>query len=448
MKMANKIIGEMKLDYSMLYVNNKLTFGALVRATIKDGEEGESSGGGFFSKAAAPDEDAKIFTTFIYVKPDGASVSMLDPTSKGSAFLFSGSGAPTFDMYAEDIAKAIKKDVGKYKGFLKKQPAGTIVNYHDLDDKELSAVVDADKFKDGAATAIKQYTAMMKGIELERKKHAGLEMDEFITRYAFKKHILLTGPAGHSKTYTATQWIDDSGYESEFIAGSSAIEAIDLLGYWVKDSTGNLIWLDGVLTAAFRKATKKKTVLLFDELLRVPARELSILVGALTPDSSGHYRLRTNRLVDEVDGVGEVELLTVPMENLHVIATTNIGADYDVDSIDVALQDRFRTYDVEMSTATIHNICTDVNDGKLPDATIDSMIDLYEKTKLLVESNELTRALSLRHLTEVINYSTDASEVASFCQDLATIICARNTSGSLNETERRIFISTIKKTIR
>ena len=120
-----------------------------------------------------------------------------------------------------------------------------------------------------------------------------------------------------SKTYSATQWIDEAGYESEFIAGHSGLESIDLLGYWIKNSEGNLIWLDGALTAAFRKALTQKCVLLFDELLRVPARELSILVGSLTPDSSGHYRLRTNRLVDENDGIGETETLVVPMENLH-----------------------------------------------------------------------------------------------------------------------------------
>jgi len=210
----------------------------------------------------------------------------------------------------------------------------------------------------------------------------------------------------------------------------------------------SLVWLDGALTAAFRKALKAKTVLLFDELLRVPARELSILVGALTPDSSGNYRLRTNRLVDEVDGVGETETLVVPMENLHIIGTTNAGADFDVDNIDVALQDRFRTCEVTMSTSNIHNICMDVNDGKFPDKAIDSIIDLYEKVKLLVESNELTRELSLRHLTEVITMASAVDEIPSYLSDIYTIVCARDTSGTINLTEERIYKATIKKTIR
>ncbi len=289
---------------------------------------------------------------------------------------------------------------------------------------------------------------MMKGIEAEKKKHAGIGLLDFLERYAFRKHALLIGPAGFGKTYEATKWIDEAGYESEFIAGSSAIESIDLLGYWVKNPEGNLIWLDGALTAAFRKAQTKKCVLLFDELLRVPARELSILVGALTPDSSGHYRLRTSRLINEVDGVGETETLVIPMENLHVIATTNIGSDYLVDSIDVALQDRFRSFNTTMSTSTIYDICMTVNDGKLPDKTIDSLIDLYEKVKLLVQSNELTRELSLRHLTEIINFADSEENVVSLIQDLYPIICARNTNGDTNETEKRIFISTLKKTIK
>ena len=442
-----KVMPELKIDYSMLYAGKKLTFGALVRATFKEGEE-EESGGGFFSKAAATDEEVKVFTSFMYVEPSGKGVRFIDIAKGKDNFLVNGGDNPTFDMYSEDIAKAIKKDIGKYKGYLKKQPEGTIIDIEGLEAEESQVLINSDKFKDAADTCVKQYTLMMKGIEAEKKKHAGIGMEDFLERYAFKKHILLAGAAGVSKTYSATKWVEGSGYESEFIAGHSGLESIDLLGYWVKASDGNLVWLDGALTAAFRKATKTKTVLLFDELLRVPARELSILVGALTPDSSGNYRLRTSRLTDVVDGIGETETLVIKAENLHVIATTNIGGDYDVENIDVALQDRFRSHDVEMATSTIYGICEDVNDGKLPDASIASLLDLYEKVKILVDSNELTRGLSLRHLTEVINYAGDASELASYLKDLETIICARDTTGKLNETEKRIYNSTIKKTIR
>ena len=443
-----KVIGESKFDFSMLYVNGKLTFGSLVRITFKDGKEDEDTGGGFFSKAADVNEDVKLFTSFIYVQPDGKTVDFIDSRAAGSSFLVSGSGAPTFDMYSEEIAKAIKKDIGKYKGFLNKLPTETIIDLGRLKSEEAKLIGESDKFKDAVETCTKQYTLMMKGIEAEKKKHAGIDLIDFLERYAFKKHILLAGPAGVSKTFSATKWIDECGLESEFIAGHSGLESIDMLGYWIKGADGNLVWLDGALTAAFRKAQKKKTVLMFDELLRVPARELSILVGALTPDNAGRYRLRTNRLVDEADGIGETETIVIPMENLHVIATTNVGADYDVDGADVALQDRFRTHNVTMSTSTIYDICTEVNNGKFPEKTIDSLIDLMEKIKLLVQSNELTRELSLRHLTEIIKMAETTADVASYAQDLYTIICARNTDGNTNETEKRIYISTIKKTIK
>ncbi len=445
--MSKKIIGESKVDYSMLFVNNVLTFGALIRATFKDGEEGEESSG-FFSKAASVDEKTKVFTSFMYVRPDGKSIGLIDVNHKGAQFLVSGKNSPTFDKYSEEIAKAIKKDIGKYKGFLKKQPEGTVINFDDLEVDEQKILIESDNFVDASEVAVKQYGLMMKGIEAERKKHAGVGMSEFLERYAFRKHLLLVGKAGGGKTFEATKWITDNGYESEFLAGNSSIESIDLLGYYIKGPDNTLTWMDGVLSAAFRKALKGKCVFLYDELLRTPAREQSILVGALTPDSDGFYRLRTNRLVDEKDGVGEVELLKIPMENLHVIATTNAGHDYQVEEIDVALADRFRVHDVTISTATIHGICTDVNDGKLSDSTIDSLIDLYEKVKLLVESNELTRELSLRHLTEAINFTEDAASLPSYLQDLVPTICARNTNGQTNESERRIFISTIKKTIR
>ncbi len=38
---GNVIISESKYDFSMLYVNDKLTFGCLVRATFKEGTENE-----------------------------------------------------------------------------------------------------------------------------------------------------------------------------------------------------------------------------------------------------------------------------------------------------------------------------------------------------------------------------------------------------------------------
>jgi len=122
--------------------------------------------------------------------------------------------------------------------------------------------------------------------------------------------------------------------------------------------------------------------------------------------------------------------------------------DYDVDNIDVALQDRFRSYEVTMNTATIYDICNQVNNGKFPDSTLNSIMDLYEKVKLLVESNELTRELSLRHLTEVIMYAENQNDLFSFFQDLTSIVCARDTDGKINEAERKIYLSTIKKSIK
>ena len=444
----NFVVGEEHYDFSMLYVNNKLTFGALARITLKEKDD-EVETSGFFSKASKPDENIKMVTSFMFVEPDGKTVRFINTENKKeSSFLVDGSGSPTFDMYSEEIAKAIKKDIGKFKGFLKKQPTNVVTNIANLESNEVKSIVNSDKFKDTVETCIKQYELMMKGIEAERKKNGNIGLDEFLERYSFKKHTLLVGKAGVSKTFTATKWVDEAGYESEFIAGHSGLESIDLLGYWIKNSVGELVWLDGALTAAFRKAKKEKVVLLFDELLRVPSRELSILVGALTPDSSGHYRLRTNRLIGEKDGVGETETIVIPQENLHVIGTTNIGADFDVENIDVALQDRFRTHEVTMATNTIHEICTQVNNGKFPDKTIDSLVDLYEKIKLLVESNELTRELSLRHLTETISMADDVKDISSFMQDLYTIVCSRDTSGKINLTEERIYKSTVKKSIR
>mgnify|MGYP000698800720 CR=1 FL=1 len=138
---------------------------------------------------------------------------------------------------------------------------GVKYNIEDLTAEQKVLLTDSPKMKDISDDIIKNHKAMMKGIEKERKKNAGVGLGDFLERYAFKKHIMLSGPAGKGKTYEASKWIHDNGYEMEFIAGHSGIESIDLLGYWVKKGDGNLVWMDGALTAAFRKAQKNKTIL-------------------------------------------------------------------------------------------------------------------------------------------------------------------------------------------
>jgi len=157
---------------------------------------------------------------------------------------------------------------------------------------------------------------------------------------AFIVPILFEGERGAGKTVTARAFARTNGYKRVEFGGHEGIESPDMLGFLVPASSDMMVWKDGPIAEAFRSARKQKTVLIIDELLRIRQRELSILLTALSPDE-GVYRLRTGRIVGIEDGVAVEEELECPVENLCVVATTNVGSEYAVDDIDPALAERF-----------------------------------------------------------------------------------------------------------
>ncbi len=235
------------------------------------------------------------------------------------------------------------------------------------------------------------------------------------------------------------------------IRGHEGIEAIDLLGHYIKTETGGLVWKDGVLSQAFRNASHgKKTVLFIDEMLRIPKRELNILVGALSPDSEDNFTLDTNRAgaVEIEDGVAiaSSEKITIPKDMLWGIGTTNAGAGYSVDTIDEALADRFRVVikrmtDIEMqdilyATAKVHGM------GK---KEVAKLMKFYKSFNALRETGELVKLLNLRHLSEVIEFSEDANDMADTMTDLIPTLCTQDQEGYPNDTQSSIIEGLIEK---
>lgn len=427
-----------KVSMGMCAVVGKLSYGMHLTGVLT--EEKKSA---FSVLSTKPDSTKDIqIDTFIFINPDSpkAIAEIVEADPKYNWF-FGKETTPTLPTgISNEVKKLVLKDVNKWKGMYSSskpyQPLPT--------DTNINTVIDELSKQGHIDTLIEFYAQLQKELAKDKKASSSVDLDEFIQRYAFKEHILLSGAAGTSKTWSADAFITANKWDKEFVAGHPGIEATDLLGYPIRHTDGSFVWMDGPLTAAFRRAQTTKTALFIDELLRIPARELNILIGALTPNSSKQFVLRTNRLTDINDGIGKSETLVIPVENLWVIATTNLGSNYNVEDMDLALNDRFITHDVSIADDTIVTIIEVNNINSLDAATLDRTFKLMKAVNALVSAGELTHPMNVRHITKVIRNVTDSKQMKSFWFDMAPNICSRNTEGALNASELQIYKDTIK----
>lgn len=202
-----------------------------------------------------------------------------------------------------------------------------------------------------------------------------------------------------------------------------------MLGFLVPYKDGQLVWKDGPLAEAFRRAAKEKVVLIIDELLRIRQRELSLLLTALSPDRDV-YRLRTGRIRDVVDGVALEEELTCPTENLCVIATTNVGAEYAVDDIDPALAERFVVIRKDTTAAELTQILRDVAKKKGFSAKVAAnLVKFFEKMEEARARGMLKHAPTTRTLVRALTIAKEECEVADALRMQGLLWVARDSDG-------------------
>ena len=244
------------------------------------------------------------------------------------------------------------------------------------------------------------------------------DINRLFKRYAFKKHLLIEGEKGSGKTYLIHQWCAKVKVKEIFIGGHEQLESIDFLGHYIQNADGSFLWKDGALSEAFRLASSgKPVVLIIDEILRIPKRELNILIYSLIAWNSS-YILRTGRALDEKDGVASEETLYAPKNRLWVVGTTNVGAGYAVEEIDEALADRFRIIRKDSTRAEMENILLKyAKKRKFKKLIVLRLIRFFSEMRRLKSQNMLSKIVNIRHLVEAIELAKSEEEVAEILQD-------------------------------
>lgn len=288
-----------------------------------------------------------------------------------------------------------------------------------------------------------------------------------LKRFAFKIPVLVEGDRGSGKTYEAFEYAKSLNIEPSFVGGHAGIESIDLLGclvpyagqenklqdtsvsaadffsgdYQMKvssNSSNSLIWKDGPIAEAFRKAQNgEKSILIIDELLRIPQRELNILLTALSP-VHGKYNLRTGRILEVIDGVAREEVLSCDTQNLFVLATTNVGGQYAVDTIDPALAERFIVLRKDTEFDTLVSILKEKAKSKGFNETMAEKAGLFlNRMTDAKEQGLIEEVPTLRTLSRAFDLAEKEDEVKDYIFDQHLLWVARDVYGKPDKEEVR-----------
>lgn len=291
-----------------------------------------------------------------------------------------------------------------------------------------------------------------------------------LEKLAFKIPVLLEGDRGSGKTYEVFQYASSLGIEPSFIGGHAGIESIDLLGHLVpaeieissseeisaddifsgksvsvNSSKQSLVWKDGALSEAFRKASKgEKAILILDELLRIPQRELNILLTALSP-IGGKYHLRTGRILNIQDGIANEETLSCETSNLMVVGTTNVGGQYAVDDIDPALAERFVIIRKDTELKTLLSILKEKATAKgFSDEIANRLSHFYKKMGEAKKKGLITEVPTLRTLSRAIELAEEENEVVEHIELQLLLWVGRDVYGQPEKQETELVKRLIK----
>lgn len=221
--------------------------------------------------------------------------------------------------------------------------------------------------------------------------------------YRAGRAVLLVGPKGTGKTYAAGEFakLQDAVYIEVPCAPDT--EKWNLFKHTVPEG-GNYFQVDGPISeAAKRAACGEKVVLVLDEFLNLNPVYQTMLNSMLSRREGDTYHVYTGGLIHNPDGSTSYETIVVPIENLFVVATGNLGDKYGVDSINPSVRRRFRVKWLHASVdASMEIVRIALRKNDMPEELANPIQDLMDKIQKSCGQKLLEEDLCTGVVCEVI----------------------------------------------
>jgi uncharacterized protein YegL len=262
-------------------------------------------------------------------------------------------------------------------------------------------------------------------------------MERYCSPGASLKPVLVKGGQGSGKTFGAREWGKKFDTYIEFGFNPETMPS-DMFGF----PTALESWVDGPIARAWRLAAAgQKVFVTLDEIYRAQGAARQSMLTPLSPrviDGKSYYALNTGRpIVDPITGVPGTEEILAPRENLAIVATTNVGGRFDVNSGCPAEKERFAIVHVEVEEAKLRAIITSAVEAKKFHVNlVNQVIEFWKECKILAADNFIEICPSTRILTEGILYASSEKDVPTSLAFLGMNIWVAETLEGLPEQEQ------------